>query len=180
LNNLDAKATLRARENDVRKLLVGLALFFVLGGVALAWPYRIEEVVGEVGDHATGCQIGASNSSGWEHALSDQGIPGQRLEDPLLANIAVYECRGTVRGAPASVIVVAPDGRRQEACDEPLQPGDTSCSARLRTPPPKGGAPQHYRLLIQLRAGGSVHAVDVQVSREYRWRSGTLDAIVSV
>ena len=78
------------------------------------------------------------------------------------------------------MIVIAPDGYRQEACEPPRPPSENGCSFRLRTPPPEGGAPQRYRLLIQLRPNEAAQSVDIDVSRQYGWRSATFDALMSV
>lgn len=164
----------------MRKALAGCGLLLIGSAALVVAPYRSERVFAQVHDNPTGCQIRAYNSSGWKLGLSDLGIPGERFEDPLLANVAIYDCPGIDDGTPASMIVIAPGGLREEACEEPRRPGDNGCSIRLRTPPPEGGAPQRYRLLIQLRPNEASQAVDIDVRRQDGWRSATFDALMSV
>jgi len=164
----------------MRKVLAGCGLLLIGSAAFAIAPYRTERVFEQAHGNRTSCQIRASNSSGWKVGFSDLGFPGERFEDPLLANIAIYDCPGVEDGTPASMIVIAPDGLRKEACEEPRRPGDNGCAIRLRTPPPAGGTPQRYRLLIKLHPGETAQAVDIDVSRQFSWRSGTFDAILSV
>jgi hypothetical protein len=163
----------------MRKGLAGCGLLLIGSAAFATAPYRIEQVSEQVHGNLTGCQIRASNSSGWKLGRSDLGIPGQRFEDPLLANIAIYDCPDAEDGTPASMIVIAPDGHREEACEDPRPPSDNGCSIRLRTPPAAGGMPQRYRLLIQLRPKEPVQPVDIDVRRQDSWSSATFDALMS-
>jgi hypothetical protein len=161
----------------MRKLLIGAVLFIALGGTALAWPYRSERVVGTVAHNRTGCTISVQNSSGWVSDGPPSAWHVERLEEPVTAGVAVYECGGVIGNRPAAIHLIAPDGRQlPEGC---AAAGDNDwCYSSFPAAP--SGTPQQYRLLIQMRAGEPVQTIHIDVSRRVTWRSGTIDALMSV
>jgi hypothetical protein len=163
----------------VRKLLTGIALFFVLGGVAAAWPYRSEQVVGVVENNRTGCTISVQNSSGWKNEGPPSAWQVERLEEPVVAGVAAYECGGVTGRRPAAMILTQPGTRyRAEGC---ASSSDSDwCYMSLPTPPSASGAPQRYQLFVQVRASEPAQAIDITVTRQVTWRSGTFDALMSV
>ena len=163
----------------MRKLLIGLVLFAALGGVALAWPYRSERIIGVAENNRTGCTINVQNSSGWKSDGFPSAVRVERLEEPVAVGVAVYECGGVVGRRPAAMTLLTPGtGYRADGC---ASSGDSAwCYAGLPVAPPASGAPQRYRLLIQVRPAGPAQSVDIIVTRRVTWRSGTLDAFMSV
>ncbi|MCW3846257.1 hypothetical protein OF829_03330 [Sphingomonas sp. LB-2] len=163
----------------MRKLLIGIALFFVLGGVALAWPYRSERVIGVIENDRTGCVINVQNSTGWKSDGAPSALNVERLEEPVEAGVAIYECGGVIGQRPAAMTLIDPGtGYRAEGCASSSDPH--WCYARLPAPLPASGAPLRYRVLIQVRPGEPVQAVEIKVTREVTWRSASLDALMSV
>jgi hypothetical protein len=163
----------------MRKLLIGLALLAALGSVALASPYRSERIIGVAANNRTGCTISVQNSTGW----ASDGIPSavrvERLEEPIVSGVAVYECEGVVGRRPAAMTLLAPaTGYRAEGCASSSDPNWRY--AALPAAPPASGTPQRYRLVIQVRPGGPAQSIDLIVTRQVTWRSGTIDAIMSV
>ena len=155
-----------------------LALFASVGIAFAAAPYRSEQIVGVAANNRTGCVINVQNSSGWKR----QGTPSvwrpARLEEPVAAGVAVYECGGAIGARPAAMILVdAATGERVDGCT--VSSDDAWCYTALPKPPAASGAPRHYRLLIRVRPGAPVQTVDLTVSRRIIWRSATLDGIMS-
>jgi hypothetical protein len=164
----------------MRKLLIGLSLFFVLGGVALAWPYRLEQVAGTVAGGATRCAIDVQNYSGWHGATLAPGIGSDRVVDPIDAYAFVDACPGAAQGRPAALTLIGPGIRLAgEDCGMPRRDGHV-CRVRIPAAAPAGAVPLRYRLLVQPSAGGPVQTIDLDVGRRRSWRSATLDALMSV
>lgn len=157
----------------MRKLVIAIVLFFVLGGVALAFPYRSERIVGTIIGNNTGCTINAADTGG-----RDSTGTYHRLVEPIRATVAVYECKTLPSGRPAKLILTSPEtGYREEGCI--ARPEDGWCLLFLPRIP-EAGALHRYRLMVQLRPGEQPVAVEIEVRRDIEWRSGTLDAIMSV
>ncbi|ATY33746.1 hypothetical protein [Sphingomonas psychrotolerans] len=162
----------------MRKVLAAIVLFFVLGGVMAAAPYPIEEINGLVGNNRSGCTINVQNSSGWE-----PGFPSvlrvERLEEPVVAGVVAYECGGIVGNPPAAMTLLVPGtGYRAEGCVVEHDPD--GCYTDLPTAPAASGTPKRYQVLIQVRRGGPVEAVDLIVTRRVTWRCRIFDALMSV
>jgi hypothetical protein len=103
----------------------------------------------------------------------------ERLEEPVVAGVAAYECGGLVGNPPAAMTLLVPGtGYRAEGCVADSDPD--SCYTNLPTAPAASGAPDRYQVLIQVRSGEPVQAVDLIVTRRVTWRSRIYDALMSV
>ena len=178
MNYVAGKGTFAQTEGAMRKLLIGGVLFFLLGGVALAWPYRSEQVIGIVQRNNTGCTIRVDAKTGWQTGGAAV-LHVERLTEPVAAGVAAYECDGVIGRRPATMTLLVPGtGERREACAS--SSSRNWCYAELPSVPRLGDPPQRYILLIQVLPGEPVQAMELTVSRGITWRSGSFDALMSV
>jgi hypothetical protein len=164
----------------MRKLLIGAVLILVAGGAAYASsPYQVERIATATRNNTTGCEIEAARDSGWKPGPRVWGFRNDRLEEPVHASIAIYNCPDLPGGRPVAMILIAADGTRVSGdCGNDIGPG--FCPLALPAVPAAGGAALRYRVLIHRRAGEAFQSLDLDVRRDKSWRSGTLDAILTV
>ena len=163
----------------MRSCLMWVLLVVTAATAVLIWPYRSERIAGVAANNRTGCVINTFNSSGYTPYRPVALWEVERLAEPVRSGVAVYECGGVVGQRPASMTLVVPDtDQKIDGCASSSD--SATCYAAFTTAPPAGGAPQRYRLLIQVRPGDPVQSIDLTVTRDVEWRSGGIDALMSV
>lgn len=157
-------------------LIAAAALLF------FTWPYRLQTVVGLVSHNDTGCTIAVNQISDWQEGVIAPGLSTTSLKFPLTVWVFADACGGLPAGRPYAADLIAVDTGKviatSKSCAIRVE-SDFPC--RLEAPPIAAGAPlPRYILRVVRKQGEAARRAEIDVTTPRQWRSGVLDAIMSV